>query len=146
MIRYEYFRSTELFTILRMVSENFEYHYHPGIFLASHQEWPEGFITARYGSRIVGFVMGKVLDMKVRILLFAVQPEFRKRGVGAGLLRQFEQEVAALDVVKIILEVRASNARAIKFYRFHGFVESGFVPGFYSSGEGAVAMTRYLRS
>ena len=146
IIQYEYFRSADLISILKLVSTTFEHSYHPGIFLASHDEWEEGFILARCGTKIVGFVMGKLLESQVRILLLAVTPGFRERGVGSRLLAHFEREVAKRGIPRIFLEVRVSNTQAIRFYRLHVFVETGHIPKFYSDGEGGVVMTKYLKT
>lgn len=146
IIQYEYFESADLIPILKLVSTSFEYNYHPGIFLASHEEWKEGFILARIGTKIVGFVMGKLLENQVRILLLAVTPEFRERGVGSRLLANFEREVAKRSISRIFLEVRISNSQAVRFYKLHGFVESGYIPKFYGNGEGGVVMTKFLRT
>ena len=146
IIQYEYFESADLMPILKLVSATFEYSYHPGIFLASREEWKEGFILARMGTKIVGFIMGKLLENQVRILLLTVTPEFRERGVGSRLLVHFERETAKRGISRIFLEVRISNSKAISFYKLHGFVESGYIPKFYGNGEGGVVMTKYLRT
>jgi len=146
LIRYEYFTAADLVPIMKLVSATFEFNYHPGIFVASHEEWKEGFILAKLGTKIVGFVMGKRLGDKVRILLLAVKPGLRGQGLGARLLELFENETAKLGIARLFLEVRLSNTTAFRFYKLHGFVETGSIPRFYSNGEGAVVMTKYLRT
>jgi len=51
----------------------------------------------------------------------AVLPEFRRCGVGRGLLQQVERRARELECVKITLEVREENHVALALYRSCGF-------------------------
>jgi ribosomal protein S18 acetylase RimI-like enzyme len=51
----------------------------------------------------------------------AVLPEFRRRGIGRGLLAAVERRARELDCVKLTLEVRAENHVALALYRSVGF-------------------------
>jgi len=131
---------------MKLVARTFKHPYHPAIFMGSHQEWREGFILARLGTKLLGFIMGKRVGKQVRMLLFAVYPQYRDQGIGSHLLACFEREVARLEVSRIFLEVRISNSVGIRFYKHHGFVETGYIPSFYSNGEGAVVMAKDLNT
>jgi [ribosomal protein S18]-alanine N-acetyltransferase len=67
---------------------------------------------------------------EAEILNLAVDPAWRRRGVGSALL------TAVADRAKgvIFLEVAEPNAAAIALYRKHGWVETGLRPGYYNHG------------
>jgi len=146
MIRYSYFEPADLFPVLRVVNTLFQYNYHPSIFLACYENWKEGFIVAKFSSKLVGFIMGKKLDRQARILLLGVLPQYQGRGIGTTLLSHFEKEVANLNISRIFLEVRISNVKAIRFYQLHGFTKSGYISAFYKDGCDALVMTKDLNS
>lgn len=75
---------------------------------------------------VVGFILVQLLctsgdAVDVEILNIAVDPRFKRKGIGRRML------AAALEIIpigsgsKVLLEVRASNHSAIAFYRRYGF-------------------------
>src|ERR1700753_2981890 len=80
-------------------------------------------VIAEPGGELAGFGIMKYLDTDAHLLLFAVKPQFRRRGVGSGLLRWLEQSAATAGIELIFLEARASNQPAREFYRSHGYRE-----------------------
>ncbi len=146
MISFQYFCPADLIPILKITARSFTLSYQPAVFLASGEAWHQGFIVARLGSKVVAYVMGQRLAREARILLFAVLPEYRGKGLGSRLLACFEQEVLKDGLTRIFLEVRAGNTRAQGFYGIHGFARTSVRPRFYSDGEGAVVMSKSLTS
>ena len=84
-----------------------------------------GFIVARS-------VPGQGSGPDAELLNIAVLPEYQGRGLGSLLIDPFIAWCRSLNVDKIWLEVRVSNAAAIKFYRKYGLVEAATRPGVYS--------------
>ncbi len=69
----------------------------------------------------------------------------RGRGIGAGLLAELVARAKDLSVIRLDLEVRASNAAAIRLYERAGFARMGQRRGYYSGpDEDAVLMSRVL--
>ena len=64
----------------------------------------------------------------------AVDPAYRKRGIGEKLLSEI-MNVASKELLveAFTLEVRESNTAAISLYEKLGFVNEGIRPGFYTS-------------
>jgi ribosomal-protein-alanine N-acetyltransferase len=62
----------------------------------------------------------------------AVHPSARRQGIGAALLRAVLDWAARNGAHRLSLEVRASNAAAIAFYRQLGLRRQGLRPGYYS--------------
>lgn len=61
----------------------------------------------------------------VAVLTVAVLPDWRRQGVGRGLLRRGYGWAQDVGVAKISLNVRAGNTGAVALYRAEGFVEEG---------------------
>lgn len=61
----------------------------------------------------------------------AVDPAARRRGVARALMRELETYGREKALVRLTLEVRASNAAAIALYEGAGYVCDGVRPNFY---------------
>ena len=73
---------------------------------------------------------------------FAVDPRWRRRGVGERLLLALLDLAVARQAREATLEVRLSNLPARKLYEKHGFRPVGIRPRYYSdNGEDALIMT-----
>lgn len=98
------------------------------------------------GVRLAGFVICTYAAGEAEIESIAVSEGQQRRGVGRALLNAAVAELDGRGVVEIHLEVRASNAKAIGFYRAVGFAERGRRAGYYSEpAEDAVLMSRRLK-
>ncbi|WP_448659760.1 ribosomal protein S18-alanine N-acetyltransferase [Sphingomonas sp. CJ99] len=78
----------------------------------------------------IGFALTRRILDEAELLLLAVDPAARKRGIGGALLRSVIDECRMHGVHHLHLEVRANNP-AIALYRRVGFVQSGVRPGYY---------------
>lgn len=88
------------------------------------------FRVALCGRRLAGFLVARVVvPGEAEILNLAVSPDFRRIGVGKGLIRSF------LDTFRgaCFLEVRASNTGAREFYKYLGFQEIAVRKDYYDS-------------
>jgi ribosomal protein S18 acetylase RimI-like enzyme len=82
---------------------------------------PELFFVADDEGRIAGTVMAGYDGHRGWLYTVAVDPRLRRRGVGTALVRHAEDALTALGCSKINLQVRASNAGVIDFYRTLGY-------------------------
>lgn len=69
----------------------------------------------------VGFLVGRDGGPEWELENIAVLPEYRRRGVGRELLSAVLRHAHSLGAERILLEVRASNESAIRFYKLSGF-------------------------
>ena len=76
------------------------------------------------GVDAAGFVLARQAADEIELLLIAVRPELRGKGLGRALLRQFFDSARERDAVKVFLEMRANNP-AEKLYRDEGFTQIG---------------------
>ncbi len=116
------------------------------LFLDIHTSWPEGFVVIQMGDEIIAFIAG-ILPAKhqSRILMLAVRDGFRDQGIGSVLMDEFTARCKARKVSSIELEVRKSNAGAIRFYERLGYTIRYILPRFYTDGEDGYKMWRSLR-
>ena len=103
--------------------------------------------TAIMDNQVVGYIDFMITFSSCTINLIAVKEEYRKKGVGNRLLGQLLKDCSAQkdDVVEYVtLEVRASNANAIAFYKKHQFQQITVKKAYYDDGEDALYMVRSL--
>ena len=103
---------------------------------------PSGICLAAVEDRkLVGYLVCSRYDQAWHLMNIAVDPEARRRGLGAGLLEAMLQRAGPDD--DYTLEVRASNAPAIVLYERFGFRSAGTRPRYYrDTGEDALIMWR----
>ena len=70
---------------------------------------------------VVGFIVARQIAKEIEILNFAVSQVMRARGVGSMLLQETLAWAKTFEATQAILEVRASNAAALRFYDRHNF-------------------------
>lgn len=89
------------------------------------------FLVAEEEGIVCGYIgMYQALD-EGEITNVAVAPEWRKRGVGRRLMQAAMEKAGQQGIVQIVLEVRVSNAEAIRLYEKCGFINCGIRKGFY---------------
>ena len=95
-------------------------------------------LVALCDGRVAGFAVARRLaESEAELLNLAVDPAFRRRGIGRRLLAEVTSNLRGT----LWLEVRESNVTARKFYKSLGFLEAGYRPAYYpDSGEGAIVM------
>src|SRR5690606_17665655 len=87
--------------------------------------------VAEVDGALVGMVILWLLVDEAHIATIAVDEGWRGRGIAARLLCAALEHLAGLGAVSAALEVRASNAAALRLYRRFGFVEVGRRKGYY---------------
>ena len=75
---------------------------------------------------------------EAELLRIAVDPAHRGQGLGRILLEAGQRELEAEGISHLYLEVRASNAAAIRLYGACGWRRCGLRSAYYPDGEDAV--------
>lgn len=89
------------------------------------------FLVAEGEGKVCGYIgMYQSLD-EGEITNVAVAPEKRNAGIGRMLMQAALEEAEKHGIVQVVLEVRVSNAPAIRLYEQCGFVNCGIRKGFY---------------
>jgi [ribosomal protein S18]-alanine N-acetyltransferase len=100
------------------------------------------YVVARAGDAVIGFAGLWVMVDEGHITTFAVDPRWRRRGVGQRLLLALLELAGARRAREATLEVRLSNMPARRLYEKYGFRPVGIRPRYYSdNGEDALIMT-----
>lgn len=80
---------------------------------------------------VLGYIGMYLSPPEGEITNVAVFEPFRGGGVGGALVAAMQREAGARGINEIYLEVRVSNASAIRLYTRAGFLEVGVRRGFY---------------
>ena len=100
--------------------------------------------VAAVGKDVAGFGIMRSRDDDAHLLLFAVRPPYRRKGVGTALLGWLEAAAATAGVELIWLEARAANSEALAFYRARGYRLLDTMRRYYSGVEDAVRIGKDL--
>jgi [ribosomal protein S18]-alanine N-acetyltransferase len=98
--------------------------------------------------RIAGFAMLRLAADEAELVTIAVDPKWRRRGVGVALLRALFDDLLMSPARRLFLEVAADNPAALALYARHGFEKLGERQGYYPRPDGrpatAIVMAREL--
>ena len=98
-------------------------------------------MVAEQGEKVVGFMIYELHKAKLHILNFAVNPSWRRGGVGGQMVAKLISKLSSHRRTRITLEVRETNLAAQLFFRAVGFKASRVLRSFYEdSGEDAFLM------
>jgi ribosomal-protein-alanine N-acetyltransferase len=92
--------------------------------------------------RVGGYLFAIALFDEFHINKIATHPALRGEGHGVRLMNDAIAAARAQMASSIVLEVRTSNAMAIRFYSGFGFIEIGRRRRYYKDGEDALVMMR----
>ena len=126
-------------------------HYSDYFFESILSELPESFIVAELHSKVVGYIMCKIefgfsnfrklgFVKKGHVVSVAVLNEHRNQGLGNALMIEGINGVIARKTDEIYLEVRISNAAAVRMYERLGFLIKSRLRTYYRDGEDAYLM------
>ncbi|MFC5489820.1 GNAT family N-acetyltransferase [Dokdonella soli] len=102
--------------------------------------------VAREGEGISGFGIMQYKDDEAHLLLLAVDPMRRRKGIGSALMAWLETTALTAGTGCIYLEARARNAEARAFYGRLGYIEILTVRGLYSNSEDGIRIAKDLWS
>jgi ribosomal-protein-alanine acetyltransferase len=97
-------------------------------------------IAAKDSGRLLGFAVLRLFDEEAHLLLFAVDAEVQRTGLGRQMIEWLEELARAAGIRSVHLEVRSRNRKARAFYRALGYLEVGVRRRYYSGVEDAVLM------
>jgi len=139
------FKPVDMFSVIKLASETLTERYNPSLFNYFYESFPEGFIVAEKDHRIIGFLIGVKINLKLsKILMLAVLKPYRRQKIGSELLNKFLNKIHIQNIKIVELEVRTNNRNAIKFYQKHDFKIKEKIKEFYQSGENAYTMIKEI--
>ncbi len=106
---------------------------------------PGGIVGPGPHDDVAGFSLSRGLFDEEELLLFAIAPSWRRRGLGHALLALFIDDCRQRGKKRLFLEMRRNNSAGI-LYAAHGFRPIGIRPRYYrmSNGDRVDAITQEL--
>lgn len=83
----------------------------------------------------VGFYLSRAILDEEELLLFAISPAYRRKGLGHRLLERMIVDARSRGIVRVFLEMRRGNPAEI-LYCGHGFRQVGIRPQYYRGNDG----------
>ncbi len=97
-------------------------------------------LVGTVGGVLAAYAMCYVVPPELYIANIAVAREFRRLHIGTAVMRELLQRSEPRNCNTALLEVRASNAGAIRLYEQFGFEVAGVRKNYYENGEDALMM------
>ena len=82
-----------------------------------------------------GFTLSRLIADETELLLLAVDPQFRRRGLGKMLVEKLARDSRANGASRLFLEMRRGNPAEV-LYRNLGFEPVGERPNYYRTSQG----------
>jgi ribosomal-protein-alanine N-acetyltransferase len=140
--------ASEAAPIARMSREYIEYglgwSWTPRRVLRAIEDRATNVVVSHEQEAILGFGIMSYGETKAHLVLLAVEPRQRQRGLGAALLGWLEKCALTAGLPRVQLEARADNPGAIAFYEEQGYRSLGSVAGYYRGSVDAVKMEKRL--
>jgi ribosomal-protein-alanine N-acetyltransferase len=93
---------------------------------------------ARDGRRVVGFSLHRIILDEAELLLLAITPDMRRRGIARGLIERGCSEARSTGARRLHLEVREGNP-ATALYEAAGFAPAGRRREYYRGVNGHIS-------
>ncbi|MHA2174406.1 MAG: ribosomal protein S18-alanine N-acetyltransferase [Candidatus Hodarchaeales archaeon] len=127
--------------------------YPEGFFRTVFSECPSAFLVAEIDGMIVGYTMGRIESglslfsifhraKKGHTVSIAVLPEWRRKGIATGLIKESTIAMKNNGANEFFLEVRMSNEAAVGLYESLGFKIVKELRHYYRDMEGAYLMAQ----
>jgi len=101
--------------------------------------------AALRGDEVVGFIVYWVVDKELHLLNLATRPAHRRQGIARRMIEHMIDEGSRRELWQAVLEVRESNAAALRLYESFGFSRVGRRARYYAdNGEDAIVMTLWI--
>ena len=126
----------DLDAVLTIEHKSFSMPWTDTMFLSEMRQGPGSqLLVARLEKRpatIVGYVGYRAVLDEMHVMIIAVAPAWRRRGIARHMLSEAMEQARQADCARAILEVRASNAGAQQLYYRLGFAPVGVRPKYYT--------------
>ncbi len=98
------------------------------------------------GGNLLAFGIMRYDEQTAHLLLLAVHPARRRRGMAAAMVAWLEVVARTAGIERIRVETRAGSEAARAFYRSRGYGEIERIAGYYRGVEDAMRLEKDLRS
>ena len=95
----------------------------------------DGGDCANAPAEAAGFYLSRAILDEEELLLFAISPEHRRKGLGHTLLERMVADARRRGIVRVFLEMRRGNPAEV-LYCGHGFRQVGIRAQYYRASDG----------
>ena len=88
---------------------------------------PEGLLLGWYDNTLIASVMEGYEGHRGWINYLAIDPEYRRKGLGKTMMKAAETYLEQFECPKINLQIRAKNHQVIEFYKSIGFLQEDVI-------------------
>ena len=126
----------------RWIEHGLPWRYRPASIAGQIRDSETAVVVARAAPLVVGFAVMEFHfgARRAHLVLMAVEPACRRRGVGGALFRWLEKVGRLGGITQVRLELRADNEEARAFYERLGFHATERRAGYYDGREDAIRM------
>lgn len=131
----------DMLEVLEIERTSFDYAWSEDDFLRCLRQRNCIGMVAEHNDHVVGFMIYELHKSKLHVLNFAVDPKYRRMGIGTQMAMKLVGKLSSHRRTKITLAVRESNLPAQQFFRSQTFTASKVLRNYYQdSGEDAYLM------
>ncbi len=139
------FQRSDINRILEIASHSLTEYYTSSLIFDLYESWPEGFKVYTIENEIVAFMISaRNTPNEARILMFAVDEDHRRQGIGEKLMQEFIVFASMNGFISLKLEVKTDNESAINFYKRFGFAITSRLRAYYSDASDAFTMWKII--
>lgn len=117
--------------VLDIESQSFEFPWSEEDFIRCLRQRNCIGMVAEHDEQVVGFMIYELHKTRLHVLNFAVNSEFRRRGVGEAMISKLISKLSHQRRSRVLLEVRETNLAAQLFFRSAGFRAVSVLRDFY---------------
>ncbi len=103
-------------------------------------------MVAEHDERAIGFMIYELHKSRLHVINFAVDPRYRRRGVGTQMLQKLVGKLSHQRRCSILLEVRETNLQAQLFFRENLFRAVSVIRDFYDDTTEDAYLMQYSHS
>ena len=123
--------SVEIPSVLSIEERNSDYPWSQLRFTTSIENSNNLCYCLSLNGKTVGYLIAMLAPDSADILNIGIDPDFKRHGHGTALLNHLIEELRKRHICDILLEVRAGNKSAIRFYKRQGFKEISVRKNYY---------------
>ena len=102
------------------------------------------FYVATFNGIVIGYLSCWMVEETVDIINVVIDKDYQHQGFGQALFSQMEEEAKANNCTNIMLEVKETNLKAIKFYQKQGYEQISIRKNYYQDHTNALIMKKVI--
>jgi len=129
--------------ILNIEKTSFDFSWNEADFLTCLRQRHCIGMVAECDEKIVGFMIYELDQTSLKIINFAVVPEFRRKSVGVQMVTKLVDKLSQQRRNEIELTVRETNLEAQLFFKSQGFEAASVLRSYYTDSDEDAYLMRY---